>query len=149
MIEGVFIEPLKIISDERGKVMHMLRCDASFFQRFGEVYFSVTNPGFVKGWTKHLRKTQHFAVPVGNIKLVLYDDREDSPTAGEIQEVLVGIENYKLVRIPPLVWYSFKAAGDEFALICNCTDLPHDPNEIIRVDPFDKKIPYNWELRHD
>lgn len=145
MIKGVFIKPLKVFSDERGKVMHMLRCDATFFKQFGEIYFSTINPGIIKGWKKHLKMTQHFAVPMGNIKLVIYDDRDNSSTKGEIQEIYIGTENYQLVRIPPLVWYAFKAVGNESALIANCTDLPHDPNEAIATDPFDKKIPYDWK----
>ena len=39
-IEGVQISPLKIISDERGSVMHMLRSDSQVFKKFGEIYFS-------------------------------------------------------------------------------------------------------------
>ena len=76
MIEGVLIKPLSVFSDGRGKVMQMLRSDAPFFKHFGEVYFSIVNPGIVKGWKRHLKMTQHFAVPVGNIKLVFYDNRE-------------------------------------------------------------------------
>ncbi len=148
MIEGILIEPLKIISDEKGSVMHMLRSDAPLFKQFGEVYFSVANPGFVKGWKKHLKITQHFTVPIGNIKLVIYDDRKDSSTVNKVQEIFVGIENYQLVRIPPLVWYSFKAVGGEPALISNCTDLPYDPSEVISTDLFDNKIPYTWEFKH-
>lgn len=146
MIEGVHIKPLKIFSDEKGKVLHMLRCNDSFFKQFGEVYFSLVNPGFIKGWKKHLNLTQHFAAPVGNIQLVVYDDREDSPTKGEIQEISIGTKNYLLVRIPPLVWYSFKATGNEPALVANCTDLPHNPGEVINLELFDKKIPYKWNM---
>jgi len=144
MIEGVFIKPLSVISSEKGKVMHMMRSDAYFFKQFGEIYFSTVNPQFIKGWKKHLKITQHFAVPFGKIKLVLYDDRTTSPTMGEVQEIDIGSENYQLVRIPPLIWYAFKATGNEFGLIANCTDLPYDPEDIITADPFDKSIPYDW-----
>ena len=146
MIEGVVIKDLKIFSDERGKVMHMLRSDDVLFKQFGEVYFSIVNPGAVKGWKKHLKMTQHFAVPIGNIKLVLYDDRENSSTKSKIQEIFIGTENYQLLQIPFLVWYSFKSVSNEFALIANCTDFLYDPKEVINTDPFDKRIPYNWSL---
>jgi len=144
MIDGVIIEPLKVLGDELGKVMHMVRQDSGFFERFGEVYFSTVNAGVVKGWKKHLKMTQHIAVPAGNIKLVLYDDREGSPTKGQVQEIESGVDNYRLVRIPPLVWYAFGAAGDEAALIANCTDLVYDPEEVIRIDLSDERIPYDW-----
>lgn len=146
MIDGVLIEPLKIFVDARGKVMRMLRCDDYFFSKFGEVYFSVVNAGAVKGWKKHTKMTQHFSVPVGNIKLVIYDDRDGSPTLGEVQEIGSGEGDYKLIRIPPLVWYSFAASGGKQALIANCSDLIHDPGEALTLDVTDNRIPYCWSL---
>jgi len=82
------------------------------------------------------------------IKLVLYDDRDNSPTKGELQEIYIGRENYQLVKVPPLVWNGFKGYGDEMAIVANCATLAHDPNEIIRMSPFDTSIPYNWDLKH-
>ena len=70
MIDGVRIRPLRQIPAERGKVMHMLRADAPHFETFGEIYFSVVNPGVVKGWHLHHRMTINYAVVVGMIKLV-------------------------------------------------------------------------------
>ena len=145
MIEGVVVKPLKIFEDSRGKVMHMLRSDDDMFKGFGEVYFSVINPGVIKGWKKHRKMTQHFVVPVGKLKVVLFDDREDVSTRGEVEEVHIGGESYSLLCIPPGVWYSFKSDLDEYALIANCTDIPHDPEEVVNTDCFDKKIPYKWE----
>lgn len=144
MIDGVLIEPLKTFSDEKGMVMHMLRSDDSFFKKFGEIYFSYVNVGHVKGWKKHLKTTQHFAVPVGNIKVVIYDDREGSPTKGEFQEIMIGKDNYQLLRIPPSLWYAFQAVGEDPAMISNCTDLPHDSEEAINIPLSDKRIPYDF-----
>jgi dTDP-4-dehydrorhamnose 3,5-epimerase len=144
-IEGVAVQKLAQIADDRGKVMHMLRADSPIFTRFGEVYFSMVNPGAVKAWKKHLEMTQHFAVPVGGIRLVLYDDRADSPSAGRVEVLEIGEDNYCLVKIPPLVWYGFEGISSTPALIANCTDLPHDNNEVERLDSHDKKIPYDWD----
>ena len=104
MINGVKIQPLRQIPDERGKIMHMLRATDSHFVSFGEIYFSWVYPGVIKGWHIHERMILNYAVPVGNIKLVLYDDRANSSTRGEIQELFLGPDNYCLVTIPPLVW---------------------------------------------
>ena len=145
MIEGVLIEPLKVLSDERGEVRHMLRSDAPFFTQFGEIYFSSVKPGFVKGWKKHIRQTQHIVVPDGNIKFVLYDDRNNSPTKGQIQEIELGVSNYKLLRLPPQIWYAFKALENRSARLANCTDLPHDPEECRQLDISDRSIPYAWD----
>lgn len=145
MIEGLVIQELKKITDERGKIMHMLRCDSDLFKRFGEIYFSVVNKNIVKAWKKHLKMTQHFAVPVGKIKLILYDNRKGSLTFGRLNTVELGEDCYFLVKIPPDVWYGFKGISDTPALIANCTDIPHDPDEVVRLDPFSPTIPYRWD----
>lgn len=148
MIEGVVVKPLRQIVDERGKIMHMLRVDDPAFSAFGEIYFSVVFPGVVKGWHIHRKMTLRYAVPSGLIKLVLYDAREDSRTKGEVMEIFTGPENYQLVTIPPMVWNGFKGVGVSPSIVANCSDIPHDPGEIERLDPFDPSIPYRWDLVH-
>ena len=147
-IHDLKVTPLRRIPDERGAVLHMLREDSPVFEHFGEIYFSTVYPGVVKGWHIHKRMTLNYAVPAGMVKLVCYDDRAESPTRGVVQELHVGELNYVLVTIPPLIWNGFKAEGTEPALVANCATMPHDPEEIERVDPFDNDIPYDWSLRH-
>lgn len=146
MIEGVTITPLKQIKDERGKIMHMLKCTDLVFKTFGEVYFSCIYRGVIKAWHLHKKMMLNYAVPHGRIKFVLYDDREGSLTKGEIQEIYLGEDNYSLITVPPMVWNGFKAIGTEMAIVANCTTIPHDPGEIVRRDPFDRTIPYSWDL---
>jgi dTDP-4-dehydrorhamnose 3,5-epimerase len=148
MIDGVLVVPLRQIPDERGKIMHMLRCDAPHFEKFGEVYFSVAYPGVIKGWHLHRRMTLNYAVVSGMIKLVLYDSREDSPTRGELVELFIGEDNYALVKIPPGVTNGYKTIGVKPALLANCATEPHDPEEMVRIDPFSPDIPYDWALKH-
>jgi dTDP-4-dehydrorhamnose 3,5-epimerase len=148
MIDGVLIQPLKQIPDERGKIMHMLRADDPYFEKFGEIYFSVVYPGVIKGWHLHKDMTLNYAVVQGTIKLVLYDDRPDSSTHGELMELFLGEGNYALVKIPPKVWNGFKGIGLISAIVANCSTIPHDPDEIVRMDPLDNLIPYSWELKH-
>lgn len=148
MIDGVQIVPLRQIVDERGKVMHMLRADAPHFQGFGEIYFSVVNSGAIKAWHIHKTMTLNYAVPVGQIKFVLFDDRVTSATRGKIQEIFLGPDCYNLVIVPPLVWNGFKGLGTGPALVANCATIPHDPTEIDRKTPFDPSIPYDWSIRH-
>lgn len=148
MIAGVSIRPLTQLPDERGKIMHMLREDDPGFQRFGEIYFSVVYPGAIKAWHQHRRMTLNYAVVAGAIKLVLFDDRPDSKSRGELTELFLGDANYCLVTIPPMVWNGFKGIGSNPAVVANCATHPHDPEEIVRMDPFSKTIPYSWELRH-
>ena len=147
MIIGVEVRPLQQIPDERGKVMHMLRRDDPWFREFGEIYFSVVYPGVVKGWHLHLRVTLNYAVIDGMIKLVLYDDREGSPSRGKVQEIFTGETLYALITIPPGVWNGFKGIGIKPAIVANCSTEPHSPDEIVRREPSDSSIPYSWDLR--
>ena len=147
MIQGVLIHPLKQIPDERGKVMHMLKSTDPHFEQFGEIYFSCVYPRVVKGWHRHSRMTLNYAVVTGLIQMVLYDDRKDSPTHGQIQEILLGESNYNLVKVPPMVWNGFKGIGTQPAIVANCATIPHDPKEIERMDPFSPAIPYDWNSK--
>lgn len=148
MIEGVRIEPRRQIVDERGKIMHMLKSTDDVFQQFGEIYFSVVNPGVVKAWHIHKKMVLNYAVPFGAIKFVLYDDREGSPTRGVLQEVFLGPDSYNLVTVPPMVWNGFKGISTTPAIVANCASIPHDPDEIMRCDPFENHIGYDWALKH-
>lgn len=128
--------------------MHMLRSDAAHFSGFGEIYFSTVHPGAIKGWHIHRKMVLNYAVPHGHIKFVLYDDRPESSTRGQLQEIFMGPDNYCLVTVPPMVWNGFKGIGAEMAVVANCASIPHDPTEIDRLDPFDPAIPYDWALKH-
>jgi dTDP-4-dehydrorhamnose 3,5-epimerase len=144
-IDGVAVLPLKQIEDERGAVLHMLRSDSPLFSRFGEIYFSIVNPGTVKAWKRHRAMTQHFAVPVGRIRLVVFDDRADSPSKGQIEEIILGrTDRYYLVCIPPMLWYGFQGMSNLPALLANCSDIPHDPNESEQLPLSNDCISYNW-----
>lgn len=148
MISGVKIVPLRQIVDERGKIMHMLKATDPHFCKFGEIYFSCCWPGAIKAW--HIHKTMQLnnAIISGRAKLVMYDMRDSSPTKGELQEVFLGEDNYVLVQIPPGIANGYKAYGDKMAIMANCASEPHSPDEIIRIDPFTKDIPYEWEIKH-
>ncbi len=144
-LDGVVLQELKQLTDSRGAVLHMLRCDSELFSEFGEVYFSEVNPGAVKAWKRHTKMTQHIAVPVGKIRLVLYDDRENSPTRKELREYEVGRPSaYMLIRIPPGLWYGFENIGPSMALLANCADLPHDPAESESVASNEGPIKVQW-----
>jgi dTDP-4-dehydrorhamnose 3,5-epimerase len=147
-IDGMTITPLRRIADERGAVFHMLREDSDVFERFGEIYFSMIYPGAIKAWHIHHEMTLNYAVPVGMIKFVCYDDRDGSPTRGNVVELFMGDLNYVLVTVPPMVWNGFKGFGTQAALVANCATVPHRPDEIERKDPFATDIPYDWSLRH-
>jgi len=150
MIDGVRTKRLKVIPDERGLLMEMLRDDDDIFQKFGQVYLSVVYPSVVKGWHYHKKQTDHFVFVKGMAKVVLFDDRESSATRGEVNEFFMGEHNPILLVIPPLVLHGMKGVGGEPAYLVNVPTEHYvydDPDEH-RVDPNDPKIPYRWELKH-
>ncbi len=144
MLDEVVVTPLKKFADERGSVMHMLRADSPMFDRFGEVYFSTINPGFIKGWHNHTRITQNYAVPQGRVLFALYDARDNSTTSGQVFDIELSDDNYVLLTVPPGLWYGFKSIGTSVALIANCATEPHDPTESIHLHINDTSIPYHW-----
>ena len=148
-IAGVEMTPLAIIPDERGAIFHMLRNDDPLFKGFGEIYFSMIYPEAIKAWHYHHKMTLNYAVISGMIKLVLFDDRDGSPTKGNLMEVFTGEKNYLRIQVPPGVWNGYKGIAGKPALVANCATLAHDPTEMDRKDPFCKDIPYNWERKDE
>ena len=144
MIDGVVITKRKIIRDDRGQVMHMLRNNDKVFKSFGEIYFSTINYNKIKAWHLHKEATLNYVCIKGKVKLVLYDDRSDSSSKGKLEEIILSPDNYNLITIPNNVWNGFKGLDKEESIIANCLNLPHNENEMVRIDPFDKSIDFNW-----
>jgi dTDP-4-dehydrorhamnose 3,5-epimerase len=146
IIKDVVLTELKQFPDERGTLLHMLRNDDPTFTTFGECYFSEVLPGAVKAWKLHREQTQHFCVPVGRIKLVIYDNRKDSVSNGNVQLINLGRpDSYFRIMIPPGLWYGFTCISKIPALLVNCADIPHNPqeSEVRMID--DVSIPYKWK----
>lgn len=146
MIEGVKVRKLRLIPDERGFLMELLRSDWEEFEKFGQVYVTAVYPGVVKAWHYHKRQTDHFICVHGMAKVVLYDGREDSPTRGEVNEFFMGTLNPIMLKIPKGVMHGFKGISDEMALIVNVpTELYNyeQPDEY-RLPAHATEIPYDW-----
>jgi len=147
-IDGVHIKDLKVIPDERGWLMEILRCDDPTFQQFGQVYLSTAYPGVVKAWHYHKLQTDNFTCVRGMMKVALYDDREDSPTYKVLMELFAGEKNPILISVPPGVYHGFKAVGAETAYFVSIPTLPYnyeEPDEY-RLPPDTNEIPYDWGL---
>ena len=146
-IQDLIITPLNIIEDGRGAVMHMLRSDAPHFNSFGEIYFSLVQPKAVKAWKRHHRMTLNIAVPVGSVRLVIYDDRADSTSFKKYDDFILGPnDQYALVTIPPMVWSGFQNIGTTEALLANCATIPHDPDEADQLSMDNSSIEFDWSV---
>lgn len=147
MIEGVKVKELKIIKDERGFLMEILRSDETIFKKFGQAYLTAVKVGYVKAWHYHKIQTDNFVCVKGKVKVVLYDNRENSKTKGELQEFFLSFYNPLLIQIPPYVLHGFEVDCDEDSYVISIPTEPYDyekPDEY-RI-PFDsKEIPYTWK----
>ena len=147
MIEGVFIKNLKLIPDDRGRLMEILRCDDKIFKKFGQVYMTTAKPGYVKAWHYHKKQTDNFVCVKGEMRVGLYDGREGSKTKGEVQEFVLSFDVPILLQIPPNVFHGFESDCDEESIIINIPTEPYNyktPDEH-RVDPFNNNIPFKWK----
>jgi len=147
MIDGLEIWPSRQVMDERGKIVCMLRRDDISFEDFGEIYFSYTYPGVIKAWHLHKRMFLNYMLLRGDLKLVLHDQRANSPSRGQTEELFLSAEEKKVIKIPPGVWNGFKCIGSELAILANCASSPHCESEIVRLSPEDPSIPYEWGIR--
>lgn len=149
MIDGVVMKSLKVIPDERGRLMEILRADDEIFVRFGQVYMTTTYPGVVKAWHYHKKQDDFITCIKGMLKLVLYDDRGDSSTKGRINEFFIGDHNPMLVKVPKMVYHGWKCISNREGIVINVPTEPYnagDPDEY-RIDPHINDIPYQWERK--
>ncbi len=149
MIDGVKVKKLKVVPDERGRLMEILRRDDEMFEVFGQVYMTTTYPGVVKGWHSHARQADNICCLKGMIKLVLYDGREGSSSEGALDVLFIGEHNPALVHVPRDVQHGWKCVSPEEAIIVNIPTEPYDhahPDEH-RLPPHDGPIPYDWSRK--
>jgi len=146
MIDGVKVKKLKVIPDERGRLMEILRRDDGIFKSFGQVYMTTALPGVVKAWHYHKLQDDYFTCIRGKMRLALYDARKKSPTYKEVNEFTIGLDDPALVVIPKGVYHGFKCVSDEEAVVINTPTKAYNrekPDEY-RIDPYENDIPYDW-----
>jgi dTDP-4-dehydrorhamnose 3,5-epimerase len=149
MIQGLKTKKLKVIPDQRGRLMEILRADDDLFEAFGQVYMTTTYPGVVKAWHLHKKQKDNVACVQGMIKLAVYDPREDSPTYKQVDEFYLGIHNPLLVQLPAGVYHGWMCVSMEEAIVVNVpTEVYNRKNpDEFRLDPHENDIPYDWRRR--
>ncbi len=146
MIDGIIIKQLVTHPDERGTLFEIWRSDDHGFAGFGQVYVTTAHPGVIKAWHLHKQQTDCFTVIRGRALFALYDDRPDSPTRGELQQLVIDEIQRQAIVIPPLVYHGFKNIGDEDVWCLNCPNRVYnaDQPDEYRRDPFDPDIGFDW-----
>lgn len=125
--EGVVLHPLTTHTDDRGTVCELydprweINSDPLVF-----AYMFTLRPGAAKGWGVHREHEDRYAFIAGEAEIVLYDEREDSPTFGlETRLFLSGVHRTVLV-IPRGVWHAERNIGASDVLVVNFPTIPYD-----------------------
>lgn len=156
MIQGVKIKKLKIIKDNRGFLMEILRSDEKIFQKFGQVYLTFCKYGVAKAWHYHKLQDDYFVCLSGQVLVVLYDQRKNSKTKGEINKFILAAPDkngqHILLKIPKGVVHGFTALDKDGAEILNVSTKVYNykrPDEY-RIPWHSKEVPFNWPkfVRH-
>lgn len=143
MIDGIILSPLKIIGHEKGDIMHIIKSSDAGFKKFNEAYISKINYDQIKGWKKHFKMTCNFIVPIGSIKIVVYDDRENSKTKNTFNEFNLSCKNYCRLTVPNGLWYGFMGISINQSMLINISDILHCKEE--QINKKLDKINYKWK----
>lgn len=110
------------------------------------VYQSRLFPGAIGAWSCHTRTVDRLFVNSGNVKVVLYDGREESSTYGRINELYLGDARPGFLVIPIGVWHGLQNLGSADALVLNLPTQGYDYKDPDHWRlPFDTgEIPYRW-----
>lgn len=148
MIEGVKIKELTVYGDYRGDFREILKDDEGLMSDIRQISLSRTKPGIIKAFHWHKYQDDIFYVSKGDIKVVLYDKRNNSKTEGTTQVLDMG-ESYSptALFIPRGVLHGYKVMGEkeaEVIYIMNNTYDPKNPDEE-RVPHDDPEVKFNWD----
>ena len=145
LIQGLRLSPLNIIQVSGGNVFHALKSSDASFNGFGEAYFSSVEYGAIKAWKRHREMTLNLVVPSGSIQFVVFDDRQTSSNKGVYYNVILSMNNYCRLTIPPMVWFGFQGIETGTNLLLNVANIQHDPQESDRKQIDD--IRFDWEIK--
>jgi dTDP-4-dehydrorhamnose 3,5-epimerase len=139
---GVQIKPLTRIADRRGSVVELfdprwsLQADPLVF-----AYCFTIRPGVVKGWNLHREHEDRYALLQGEMELVLFDPRPESPTCGELCTIVLAESQRCLVNVPKNVWHADHNIGMTDVVVVNFPTTPYD-----HTNPDKYRLPLDTDL---
>ena len=125
--DGVLLRDLVTQTDERGTVCELY--DLRWGVNPDPLVFAYTftiRPGAAKGWGVHRMHEDRYAFLSGELELVLYDERDDVPTAGLVARLFLSDRRRQLLVIPRGVWHAERNVGSEDAVVINFPTIPYD-----------------------
>jgi len=132
-IIGLKLFKNKIIKSKKGDIIRFVSKKNSFYRKFGEVYFSEIKKNKIKGWNFHKRNICLISVPYGKVKFNFIDGRKKSSTYHSRKKVILSKKNYKIICVPPGVWFSFESLSS-LSLVVNFINNPHDDKETMKTN---------------
>ena len=144
MIDGITVRKLQRFVDERGFFSELLREDWNGLLEDDNIVqfnLSYSYPDIVRAWHRHLRgQVDYFLCITGSIKVCAYDDREDSETYGELDEIILSENDFKIARIPGILWHGYKAIGEDPVKVLYGVNKLYDYD-----DPDEERRPWDDE----
>ena len=130
-IKGAHVKDLTTHLDGRGEVTELWSegWSEKWLIRPNHIYQSATDYGVVKGWHLHQDHTDQHTVTRGKIQISLVDVRENSPTFGEANSIIIGSLRPKILSIPPGVMHGWKALSFPEVIVVNLQSHVYDPND--------------------
>ncbi|MEI8366558.1 MAG: dTDP-4-dehydrorhamnose 3,5-epimerase family protein [Parachlamydiaceae bacterium] len=129
LTHGVTLRKLVTHTDERGTVTEL------FDPRWGFhsdplifVYTFTIRPKVVKGWSLHRRHEDRYAILQGEMELVLFDPRPESPTYREVCRIVLSERDRCIINVPINVWHADHNIGDRDVLVVNFPTIQYDHN---------------------
>jgi len=109
-------------------------------------YMFTIRPGHIKGWGMHLEHEDRYFIVSGAMEVVMYDEREDSPTSGLVATVVLSEHHRRLMNVPTGVWHANRNIGDKDVLVVNFPTQPYDHErpDKYRLPLDTDRIPYDW-----
>jgi len=145
MITGVQFKELITHTDQRGFFREVLRNnDNIMVDGFAQLSHSLMYNGVIKAWHWHRKQTDLWYVPIGVLRVGLYDRRKDSITYGESMDFLMGDNQpVQVLRIPRGVAHGCKTVHGPAHLIY-ATSQTHNTDDENRIAYDDPEIDFDW-----
>lgn len=144
---GVTTRDIKTHCDDRGMVFEL------YDKRWGWhpdpvifIYSYTIRPGYVKGWGLHKLHEDRYVIMQGEMEIVFYDPRPDSPTYGQVSKTTLTEYNRRMLNIPVGVWHANRNIGTKDVMVVNMPTTPYDhENPDKYFLPLDTdQIPYKF-----
>jgi dTDP-4-dehydrorhamnose 3,5-epimerase len=147
-IDGVRLRPAKTLPDDRGELCEVFDPAWGFHEDpLVYVYQVSIRPGKIKGWVVHREQDDRLFISLGTIKIVLYDDRAESPTHGMVNEIYLGERNRALINIPRGVYHAIQNVGltDAYFINMPTRAFNHARPDKLRLPIDTEQIPYRFD----